>query len=68
VFQKEEERSWLEKGVVMRFMFPMGRMLFALIFICAAPRHFTHEGIQHAADLGVPLASLAVPISGVLGY
>ena len=50
----------------MRFMFPIGRMLFALIFICAAPRHFTHEGIQHAADLGVPLASLAVPISGVM--
>ena len=50
----------------MRFIFPLGRVLFALIFIVAAPRHFTHEGIQHAADLGVPVAELLVPLSGVL--
>ncbi|MGH9822020.1 MAG: DoxX family protein [Blastocatellia bacterium] len=50
----------------MRFLFPIGRVLFALIFIIAAPRHFTHEGIQHAADLGLPLATLLVPISGVM--
>jgi putative oxidoreductase len=37
-----------------------------LIFVTAAPRHFTHEGLQHAADLGVPLAGLLVPISGVM--
>jgi putative oxidoreductase len=50
----------------MRYMIPIGRILFALIFISAAPRHFTHEGIQHATDLGVPAASLLVPISGIL--
>jgi putative oxidoreductase len=50
----------------MRYMVPIGRVLFALIFITAAPRHFTHEGIQHAADLGVPAAGLLVPISGIL--
>ena len=50
----------------MRYVIPIGRILFALIFISAAPRHFTHEGIQHAADLGVPAASLLVPISGIL--
>ena len=50
----------------MRYMIPIGRILFALIFISAAPRHFTHEGIQHATDLGVPAASLLVPISGLL--
>jgi putative oxidoreductase len=49
-----------------RYLALIGRILFALIFITAAPRHFTHEGIQHAADLGVPLASIAVPISGVM--
>jgi putative oxidoreductase len=47
-------------------MIPVGRILFALIFIAAAPRHFTHEGIQHAADLGLPGASLLVPLSGVM--
>jgi putative oxidoreductase len=50
----------------MKFLFPLGRVLFALIFVFAAPRHFTHEGIQHAANLGVPAAGLLVPLSGVL--
>jgi putative oxidoreductase len=49
-----------------RYLALVGRIFFALIFITASPRHFTHEGIQHAADLGVPLASIAVPISGVM--
>jgi hypothetical protein len=30
------------------------RILFATIFVLAAPRHFTAEAISHAADLGVP--------------
>jgi putative oxidoreductase len=48
-------------------MLPLiGRILFAVIFIAAAPRHFTHEGISHAAELGVPFANLLVPISGLL--
>ena len=50
----------------MRVLYPMGRILFALIFIFAAPRHFTAEGIHHAAELGVPLAAICVPISGVM--
>ena len=50
----------------MRYMIPVGRILFGLIFISAASRHFTHEGIQHATDLGVPPASLPVRISGIL--
>ncbi len=50
----------------MKVFFPLGRVLFSLIFLMAAPRHFTHEGIKHAADLGVPDASLLVPFAGVL--
>lgn len=53
-------------GHPMKFLFPLGRLLFSLIFIAAAPRHFTHEGIQHAANLGVPIARVLVPLSGVL--
>jgi len=56
-FSKEKPVRWL---------YLVGRILFALIFITAAPRHFTYEGIQHAADLGVPLASVMVPISGLM--
>ena len=50
----------------MRYLVLSGRILFALIFITAAPRHFSQEGIQHAAELGVPLAGVLVPISGVM--
>jgi putative oxidoreductase len=51
---------------LMRFLVLAGRILFALIFVTAAPRHFSREGIEHAAQLGAPLAGLLVPISGVL--
>jgi putative oxidoreductase len=44
----------------------LGRALFAAIFVAAAPRHFTAEAAAHASDLGVPLARLAVPLSGLL--
>lgn len=50
----------------MKLLFPLGRVLFSLIFIIAAPRHFSHEGIQHAVALGVPAATVLVPISGLL--
>lgn len=50
----------------MPYLVVTARVLFAAIFLVAAPRHFTAEGIDHAADLGVPLAKLAVPLSGVL--
>jgi putative oxidoreductase len=50
----------------MPYLVLIGRILFAAIFIAAAPRHFTAEGIGHAADLGVPLAGIAVPLSGIM--
>lgn len=50
----------------MNLLCPLGRLLFSLIFIAAAPRHFSHEGIEHARSLGVPVAMLLVPASGVL--
>jgi putative oxidoreductase len=44
----------------------LGRFLFALIFVFAGPRHFFSQTIAYAASQGVPLASIAVPFSGVL--
>ena len=44
----------------------VARILLSAIFLAAAPRHFTAEGAAHAAELGVPLARFAVPLSGVL--
>jgi putative oxidoreductase len=42
------------------------RILFATIFVLAAPRHFTLDAISHAAGRGVPWPRLAVPLSGVI--
>ncbi|MFZ0771554.1 MAG: DoxX family protein [Candidatus Sulfotelmatobacter sp.] len=44
----------------------LGRFLFVLIFLMSGPRHFLSETIGYAASQGVPLASVAVPISGAL--
>jgi putative oxidoreductase len=44
----------------------LGRFLFVLIFLMSAPMHFSRQIIAYAASQGVPLASIAVPFSGVL--
>jgi putative oxidoreductase len=44
----------------------LGRVLFALIFVMSGPRHFMASTIAYAAAQGVPLASIAVPFSGLL--
>lgn len=43
-----------------------GRMLYSGIFIMASLGHFSKGTIGYAAAQGVPLASIAVPLSGVL--
>jgi putative oxidoreductase len=44
----------------------LGRFLFVLIFLVAGPNNFSSQTIAYAASQGVPLASIAVPLSGVL--
>jgi len=56
-----EARSFSQAAVVV-----LGRFFFALIFLVAAPNHFTRQTIAFAASQGVPLASIAVPLSGML--
>jgi len=46
----------------------LGRLLFAVIFIMSGPRHFMSQTIAYAASQGVPIASIAVPFSGVLAF
>jgi len=50
----------------MRAIVPIGRALFALIFITSVFGHFSSAAIDSAAAHGVPLASVAVPASGLL--
>ena len=51
-----------------RYLVPLARGLYAAIFVMAAFGHFSKETIGFAASQGVPLASLAVPLSGVLSF
>jgi putative oxidoreductase len=44
----------------------LGRFLFGLIFLTAGPNHFAKQTIAYAASQGVPLASIVVPLSGII--
>ena len=54
------------KGIAKGAVVLAGRFLFVLIFLWAAPNHFSKQAIAYAASQGVPLASMAVPLSGIL--
>jgi putative oxidoreductase len=45
---------------------PLGRLLFSLVFLLAAPGHFTAQSIAYAASQGVPMANVLVPFTGLL--
>ena len=49
-----------------RYLAPVGRLFFSLIFLMGSLGHFSPQTIAYAASAGVPLASIAVPISGIL--
>jgi len=53
-------------GSLSALLVPVARLFFSLIFLFAAPNHFAKATIAYAASQGVPLASVLVPISGVL--
>jgi putative oxidoreductase len=44
----------------------LGRLFFVLLFLISAPDYFSQAGIRLAAAQGVPLAWVAVPLSGLL--
>lgn len=44
----------------------VGRLLFVLIFLMAGFTHFAKQTIGFAASQGVPMASVTVPLSGVI--
>lgn len=50
----------------MKYLVPAGRLLFAGIFLLSSAGHFKPETIAFAASQGVPLASLSVPLSGIV--
>lgn len=44
----------------------VGRLLFTSIFLMSGLNHFSKQTIGYAAAQGVPFASLAVPLSGII--
>src|SRR5579885_1598664 len=59
----------VERGAdLMRYVVPLGRLLFVAIFLEALPGHFRHATIAAAAQHGVPLAAVAVPLSGIVAF
>jgi len=61
ISQGAEATSFPQAAVVV-----LGRFFFAVIFLMSGPNHFSKQIIGYAASQGVPLASIAVPLSGVL--
>jgi len=53
-------------GIEMRYSVLAGRLLYSLIFVMASLGHFSQGTINYAAAHGVPFATVAVPVSGIL--
>jgi len=49
----------------MKYFAVLGRILYSLIFFTAVS-HFKHPAIAHGEAAGVPMASIKVPLSGVI--
>ena len=50
------------------YLAPTGRLLYSAIFLLAGPSHFSATSIGHAAAAGVPMPSIAVPLSGIIAF
>ncbi len=49
-----------------RFIVPLGRALFAAIFLVAVPGLFTSASVAVAAQAGVPFPNILVPLAGII--
>jgi putative oxidoreductase len=50
----------------MRAIVPVGRVLFALIFVASVVGHFSGAQIAEASAHGVPFATIVVPLAGLI--
>jgi len=49
-----------------RYAVPVGRTLFAILFVVSGIGHFSSQTIAYAASTGLPYTGFLVPASGVL--
>jgi putative oxidoreductase len=52
----------------MKYLVLLGRILYSAIFVMAGPTHFSAGTVSLATSKGVPLASIAVPLSGIIAF
>ncbi|WP_028980855.1 DoxX family protein [Sporocytophaga myxococcoides] len=52
----------------MKYNLLVGRILFSLVFLLAIIRNFSSEAVKNASTAGVPWASIAVPLSGIIAF
>jgi putative oxidoreductase len=52
----------------MKFIPLIGRILFSLLFLMAIMGHFSSGTIAYAVSAGVPMASIMVPLSGIIAF
>ncbi len=50
----------------MKYLVLLGRILYSSIFVMASFGHFSPQTIAYSAAQGVPFASIAVPLSGIM--
>jgi putative oxidoreductase len=57
----------LRKGDnILKYTVLIGRIFFSLIFVLAGINHFSRHMIEDGAAQGIPLAEIAIPLSGVV--
>lgn len=59
-------RSMPAAETASRYLPVVGRALLSAIFLMSAPLHFTRAYVDYAAQAGVPLPQVAVPLSGLM--
>ncbi len=50
----------------MKYLALLGRIFYSSIFIIASITHFSPTSIQYATSVGIPMASITLPFSGLL--
>ena len=60
------DRAQKARSIPLSAVVLLGRFFFVLIFVLSGFNHFSRQTIGYAAAQGVPLASVAVPLSGAI--
>src|SRR6266487_2000173 len=60
------DRAAAREGELTRYLVPVGRLFYSLIFLMTPLGHFSKPMIDYAARQGVPMPALLVPLSGLI--